>query len=898
MLSVLDSLLPATLSPSCLVVHFLSLGSALLFGGSILLAFLGITFNIRFMYLTLLLKVFEFGREKIQRHSTKRKPPEQDPSSQDSSPSDSSSSELRNGSGDLIVKDEKVVIRAPTSAAPSTNKRESSASRSEGSSDDNGGGPDTPAPEKDSKDPDPATDDFHYELDAHLGSIKSGVEAIIDDEVTKRFSAEELRSWNLLTRTNENYAFISVRLTCIWFVGFVFRYAILLPIRVLLTSWAVGQLHGGFLGVIQQALSRASPHIWFERSEVKDRDGHLKSRKPKAEWKAMQQEALTQQLKASSGGNGNAAANSSSDEGSRSDDVAVRDDTVSPKLRKNKDAEDKLWFLILFGGSLFLALFGITLKARHHYVDRLLRVFEFGREKIERHSTIRKLSLKHHRRRDRSASCSSSEELPRSNSGVILKDEDVVIRPPTTSSTAKADTSGSRSEQSSDENVESGDEQPSRKDSKNRQELEQKIADQLHYDLDAHLSFIKSGVEAIIDDEITKRFSAEELQAWNLLTRTNANYAFISMRLTCIWFVGFVFRYTVLMPIRVLLTSWAVGQLHGGFLGVIQWALSRASPHIWFERSEIKDRSAVARRLREHVEVENNPPILIFPEGTCINNTSVMQFKKGSFETGATVYPVAMKYDPRFADAFWNSSKHNYMQYLYSMFTSWAVVADVWYLPPMKAKNGQSAVDFANRVKGEIARQGGLVDLDWDGQLKRMKPKAEWKAMQQEAFTQQLKLQSSYNTNASENSSSEQCDEVAAVDSTAPKLRKNTDTEEKAVTLHTDLGDLKLELYCDRVPKACENFLALCASDYYNGCLFHRNIKGFMVQTGDPAGTGKGGNSIWGQKFVDEIRDDLKHDTRGVVSMANNGPNTNGSQFFITYSAQPHLDLKYTVFGR
>lgn len=119
-----------------------------------------------------------------------------------------------------------------------------------------------------------------------------------------------------------------------------------------------------------------------------------------------------------------------------------------------------------------------------------------------------------------------------------------------------------------------------------------------------------------------------------------------------------------------------------------------------------------------------------------------------------------------------------------------------------------------------------------------------------------------------------------------------------SVTLHTDVGDIKVELFCESCPKTAENFMALCASDYYNGCLFHRNIKGFMVQTGDPTGTGKGGESIWGGKFADELRDDLKHNVRGVVSMANNGPNTNASQFFITYAKQPHLDLKYTVFGK
>jgi len=113
-----------------------------------------------------------------------------------------------------------------------------------------------------------------------------------------------------------------------------------------------------------------------------------------------------------------------------------------------------------------------------------------------------------------------------------------------------------------------------------------------------------------------------------------------------------------------------------------------------------------------------------------------------------------------------------------------------------------------------------------------------------------------------------------------------------------------------------KNFLALCASNYYDGCIFHRNIKGFMIQTGDPSGTGKGGESIWGKPFPDEIRSTLKVRTRtliiflslntlrlkfnarGVVAMANTGPDTNKSQFFITYAKQPHLDSKYTIFGK
>ena len=119
-----------------------------------------------------------------------------------------------------------------------------------------------------------------------------------------------------------------------------------------------------------------------------------------------------------------------------------------------------------------------------------------------------------------------------------------------------------------------------------------------------------------------------------------------------------------------------------------------------------------------------------------------------------------------------------------------------------------------------------------------------------------------------------------------------------SVTLHTNHGDIKVEIFCDSVPRTAFNFLALCSSDYYNGTLFHRNIKGFMLQGGDPSGTGKGGDSIWGCKFGDEIHPENKHTGRGVLSMANSGPNTNTSQFFITYAKHSHLDNNYAVFGK
>lgn len=119
-----------------------------------------------------------------------------------------------------------------------------------------------------------------------------------------------------------------------------------------------------------------------------------------------------------------------------------------------------------------------------------------------------------------------------------------------------------------------------------------------------------------------------------------------------------------------------------------------------------------------------------------------------------------------------------------------------------------------------------------------------------------------------------------------------------SVTLHTSLGDVKIEIFCDTVPRTAFNFLALAASGYYDGTIFHRNISGFMVQGGDPTGTGKGGASIWGGVFRDEFHPNNLHSGRGILSMANKGADTNKSQFFITYAAHPHLDNKYTVFGK
>ncbi|XXG77109.1 hypothetical protein AAC387_Pa08g1334 [Persea americana] len=118
------------------------------------------------------------------------------------------------------------------------------------------------------------------------------------------------------------------------------------------------------------------------------------------------------------------------------------------------------------------------------------------------------------------------------------------------------------------------------------------------------------------------------------------------------------------------------------------------------------------------------------------------------------------------------------------------------------------------------------------------------------------------------------------------------------VLLHTSLGDIHMRLYPEECPKTVENFTTHCRNGYFDNLIFHRVIKGFMIQTGDPLGDGTGGQSIWGREFEDEFHKSLRHDRPFTLSMANAGPNTNGSQFFITTVATPWLDNKHTVFGR
>ena len=116
--------------------------------------------------------------------------------------------------------------------------------------------------------------------------------------------------------------------------------------------------------------------------------------------------------------------------------------------------------------------------------------------------------------------------------------------------------------------------------------------------------------------------------------------------------------------------------------------------------------------------------------------------------------------------------------------------------------------------------------------------------------------------------------------------------------INTNMGMIEIELFADKTPKTVENFVGLANKGYYDGIIFHRVIADFMLQGGDPTGTGRGGESLWGGKFEDEFVSELRHDTPGILSMANAGPSTNGSQFFITLVPTPWLDGKHTIFGK
>ncbi|XP_048003397.1 glycerol-3-phosphate acyltransferase 3 [Leguminivora glycinivorella] len=557
-----------------LIMSFVSVAVSILYTPFLLLilciiflASIGKSLGVRRLYVNILLKLFEYGRQhievakKLQRNdsSDDDEPPVPD----DKPPSAIFKENGINGTKMTVIEREEIL-----GPSPELNyKRSASQERVS-----NGVRPDTGKGEGAKEN----LNNLEFHLNHCMDLVKAGMESIIEDQVTSVFEAEELRSWNLLTRTNMQYEFLSWRLTIIWMMGFVVRYFFLLPLRIMIfvigiifmltmTTVASTLPPGRVQRIIGMMSYMISMRIMIRSLSVVI-DYHDKQNMPKG---------------------GICAANHTT-----IIDVAV--------LSCNQ-CFSMVWWLVLCTACVGTLPDG-RLKQRVNYGVSIM-CFNFLSRCI-------------------SAVITYHDEDNKPKSGICVAN---------------------------------------------------------------HTSPIDA-----------------------LVLMCDNTYSLI-------------------------------GQRHGGFLGILQRALARASPHIWFERSEVKDRHAVARRLKEHISVPDNPPILIFPEGTCINNTSVMQFKKGSFEVGGWIYPVAIKYDPRFGDAFWNSSRYGMLHYLLNMMSSWAIVCDVWYLPPMKRGEREDAVAFANRVKACVAARGGLIDLQWDGQLKRTKAKKEWRELQQEEFSKRLK---------------------------------------------------------------------------------------------------------------------------------------------------------------
>ncbi|KAJ3240755.1 1-acylglycerol-3-phosphate O-acyltransferase 6 (lysophosphatidic acid acyltransferase, zeta) [Chytriomyces hyalinus] len=168
-----------------------------------------------------------------------------------------------------------------------------------------------------------------------------------------------------------------------------------------------------------------------------------------------------------------------------------------------------------------------------------------------------------------------------------------------------------------------------------------------------------------------------------------------------------------------------IAQTHSGLLGMFEHSVLTLNGSLMFNRNEKNDRKLIAAKMRKHVHNTKNVPLLIFPEGTCVNNEYTVLFHKGAFELDATIVPVAIKYDKQWADAYWHSKTQSFTYHILYLMTRWALVADVSYLPPQALQTGETSTDFANKVKANISKQAGLRNLSWDGYFKNFQPTLE-----------------------------------------------------------------------------------------------------------------------------------------------------------------------------
>ena len=162
-----------------------------------------------------------------------------------------------------------------------------------------------------------------------------------------------------------------------------------------------------------------------------------------------------------------------------------------------------------------------------------------------------------------------------------------------------------------------------------------------------------------------------------------------------------------------------IGQEHGGVIGFLQRHVLLSLGCIWFDRGLKRGREETRDLLLAKVcDPNRETPVLIFPEGVCVNNEYCLMFKKGAFELGATIVPVAIHYNKHYADAYWNTKEQSFLRHIWRLMTSWCLVADVWFMDPVTIAPGESSAEFAGRVKEQIAKQAKLVNMTWDGYLK------------------------------------------------------------------------------------------------------------------------------------------------------------------------------------
>lgn len=188
-----------------------------------------------------------------------------------------------------------------------------------------------------------------------------------------------------------------------------------------------------------------------------------------------------------------------------------------------------------------------------------------------------------------------------------------------------------------------------------------------------------------------------------------------------------------------------VAQQHSGLMGFFQTHMLSLNGSLMFHRSNKSEKSTLVAKMKSHLADsadKNRPPLLVFPEGTCVNNEYTVLFQRGAFSMGAKVHPIAIKYSKRFGDPYWMSSRQSFVQHVLYLMSRFALVADVYYLPPETIREYEDPSEFAQRVKQSISDKAGLTCLSWDGYMKNSfsaEKRDRLKATQQHGFANSIR---------------------------------------------------------------------------------------------------------------------------------------------------------------